>query len=104
MGSPQPQTVPLDRWLADEVDEAGGHALQSASAGEALRPKRVCNSCYQFAPEEVAARRRRGDDGMVGLASSAPPPQLPGDGGPEPTTAEAFERAQAAEGEDFDAL
>jgi hypothetical protein len=61
---PRGQTVELDRWVSSTV----GHPLKQ---GRPTKAKRVCNSCAEWAPAEVAAVR------PPELAEPAEPPTHP---------------------------
>eukprot|EP01047_Picozoa_sp_COSAG01_P138034 COSAG01_NODE_68630_length_263_cov_1.237805_1_plen_49_part_10 len=43
------QVLAVDRW----VSSTEGHPIKSLEGGE-LKEKRVCNSCLEHAPQEVA--------------------------------------------------
>lgn len=73
------ETLELDRWVSSTV----GNTLKH---GNPTKPKRVCNSCAEHAPTEIAAR----------LHELQSEPELQLESEPEPEPAEALQRRQQA--------
>jgi hypothetical protein len=60
-------TLAVDRWVSSQ----GDHAVQFLSGGK-TKDKRVCRSCYEHAPQDMAFRR----EGSSGRVAELPAVQL----------------------------